>query len=66
VYKRFVATKVWRFGMTPEMCPEFLRGYDWRVIEDVGYDELAKRYLAPTGRRLTSTPIERIVFAEKA
>jgi methyltransferase (TIGR00027 family) len=66
VYKRFVATKVWLFGMTPEMCPEFLQGYGWGVIEDVGYDELAKRYLAPTGRRLTSTPIERIVFAEKA
>jgi methyltransferase (TIGR00027 family) len=64
-YKQFVATKLWRFGMAPECSPDFLRQYGWRVVEDVGYDELATRYLEPTGRRLTSTPIERMVYAEK-
>jgi O-methyltransferase involved in polyketide biosynthesis len=64
-YKRFVATEVWLFGMEPEDCVTFLRGYGWRVIEDIGYDELAGRYIEPTGRRLASTPVERIVYAEK-
>ena len=64
-HKRFVATKLWLFGLTPETCPEFLSPYGWRVIEDVSYEELGNRYLAPTGRRLTSTPVERMVYAEK-
>ena len=64
-YRRFVASKIWLFGMNPGDCPSFLRTYGWRVIEDVGYDELAEKYLAPTGRRLTSTPVERMVYAER-
>jgi len=64
-YKRFVETKVWLFGMEPEDCPAFLQAYGWRVIEDLGYDELAGRYNGLTGRSLTSTPVERMVYAEK-
>ena len=64
-YKRFVATNVWLFGMEPEECPAFLQGYGWRVIEDVGYDELASRYVDPVGRSLNSTSVERMVYAEK-
>jgi len=63
-YRRFVATKVWLFGMEPEDCPGFLTGYGWRIIEDVGYDELANRYVVP-GRGLASTGVERIVYAER-
>lgn len=62
-YQRFVASKVWMFGMEPEDCPTFLSEYGWRIIEDVGYDELANKYIGPTGRRLRSTPVERIVHA---
>jgi O-methyltransferase involved in polyketide biosynthesis len=64
-YRRFVATKVWLFGMEPKHCPSFVRCYGWRIIEDVGYDELADRYLVTAGRRLSFTPVERIVYAEK-
>jgi methyltransferase (TIGR00027 family) len=64
-YRRFVRTKLWLFGMAPEDCPGFLKGYGLRIIEDVGYDELADRYIRPTGRRLASTPVERIVYAER-
>lgn len=64
-YKRFVATKVWLFGMEPEDCAAFLEGYGWRLIEDLGCDELGTRYLGLTGRSLTSTPVERMVYAEK-
>ena len=64
-YKRFVETKIWLFGMEPEDCPGFLNDYGWRLIEDLGYDELASRYLEPTDRSLSSTQVERIVYAEK-
>ena len=64
-YRRFVASKVWLFGMEPDDCPSFLKGYGWRIIEDVGYDELAGKYIEPTGRRIASTPVERMVYAER-
>ncbi len=64
-YKRFVASKIWLFGMEPEDCHSFLKDYGWQIVEDVGYRELAERYIVPTGRRLNSTPVERMVYAEK-
>ena len=64
-YRRFVASKVWLFGMEPEGCPSFLADYGWRIINDIGYDELAEKYIIATGRRLASTPVERVVYAEK-
>ncbi|ATW24758.1 SAM-dependent methyltransferase [Candidatus Formimonas warabiya] len=64
-YKRWVANKIWIFGMEPEAWPDFLKEYGWQVIEDVGYAEMAEKYVKPTGRVLASTPIERMVFAEK-
>src|ERR1035438_2177922 len=63
-YNRFVATGVWRFGMEPEAVASFLTDYGWGLTEDVGYDDLARRYIAPR-RGLASTPVERIVYAEK-
>lgn len=64
-YKRFVASKMWHFGMEPEAAPGFLSEYGWNLIEDVGYDQLARRYLALSHRRLEATPVERMVYAEK-
>jgi methyltransferase (TIGR00027 family) len=64
-YRRFVTSKVWLFGMEPEDCRSLLMSYGWRIIEDVGYDELADKYIVPTGRRLASTPVERMVYAER-
>lgn len=65
-YKRFVIDeKIWIFGMDPGAWPDFLKEYGWQVIEDVSYGELAEIYIKPTGRILASTPIERMVYAEK-
>lgn len=64
-YKRFVTGKIWHYGIEPDKLPEFLKNYGWSVIEDRGYNELAAEYLKPTGRKLTSTPVERIVYSEK-
>ncbi len=65
IYKRFVETGTWIFGMDPEAWPQFLKEYGWRIIEDVGADDLEERYVKPTGRTFASTPIERLIFAEK-
>jgi|SRR6185437_1632953 len=65
-YRKFVvADNVWRFGMEPEAWPNFLANYGWRLTEDVGYDVLVEKYVRPTGRHLVSTPIERIIYAQK-
>jgi methyltransferase (TIGR00027 family) len=64
-YKRFVASNVWRFGMDPQAVPEFLREYGWAVMEDVGYEDLTAKYIAPTHRDFMTTPVERIVYAKK-
>ncbi|MFC7394063.1 SAM-dependent methyltransferase [Scopulibacillus cellulosilyticus] len=64
-YKRFVTNKIWIFGMEPGEWPSFLNDYGWQVIEDIGFDEIAEKYVKPTGRMLASTPIERVVYAEK-
>jgi methyltransferase (TIGR00027 family) len=65
LYKRFVAKGVWLFGMDPESMPSFLSSYGWQLKEDLPYSQLAERYVKPTGRTLSSTPVERVAYAEK-
>ena len=57
--------KSWLFGMDPSEVDDFLSAYGWCVQEHLGYDELAESYVKPTGRKLLSTPLERIVLAQK-
>jgi methyltransferase (TIGR00027 family) len=65
IYKRLVETGTWIFGMDPETWPEFLEEYGWRVIEDIGAEDLGEKYVKPTGRIFATTAIERMIFAEK-
>lgn len=66
IYKQYVVRdKLWLFGMAPEDVENFLGAYGWSVIEHLGYEGLAERYVKPTGRKLASSPIERMVYAEK-
>lgn len=66
LYKRYIQKeKLWLFGMAPERIRDFLASYGWRLIADLDYAELADRYVRPTGRSLLSTPIERVVYAQK-
>lgn len=65
VYKDYVPTQIWRFGMEPAAWPALLAEYGWRLREDVSYVELAERYVQPTGRVLAATAVERVVYAEK-
>ena len=43
----------------------FLKEYGWKIIEDVGAEDLVDKYVKPTGRIFASTAIERIISAEK-
>jgi len=65
LHERYVKSKIWLFGLDPRKVSDFLDSYGWRVTDHLGCDELVERYVKPTGRRLTSSPIERIVYAEK-
>jgi methyltransferase (TIGR00027 family) len=66
LYKRMVLKdKIFLFGIDPEDVADFLGGYGWRVLKHLGYEELAEVYVKPTGRKLESLAIERVVYAEK-
>jgi len=57
--------EIWLFGMNPEDVDGLLGEHGWGTLEHLGYEDLAGRYVEPTGRGLLSMPIERIVYAEK-
>ena len=65
LYKRFVTSGIWRFGLAPEAVGDFLREYGWREREQAGAREFAEKYVAPTGRGLRVFEVERSVLAEK-
>jgi len=66
LYKNMIQKQhSWQFGVNPDDVADLLGAYQWRVLEHLGYDELAERYVKPTGRKLLTTPLERIVYAEK-
>jgi methyltransferase (TIGR00027 family) len=66
LYKRMLQkAKSWFFGMEPEKVDDFLGVYGWCVLEHLSYEELAERYVKPTGRELLSMAIEWMVYAEK-
>lgn len=67
LYKRFrMRSQVWMFGLSPAAVAPLLAEYGWRVLEDISGPEFQTRYLAPAGRRLSTTELERTVLAEKS
>lgn len=63
--KYVIKEKSWIFGLNPEKWSEFLITYGWKVIEDTDYGILTSKYIIPFGRTLLSSPIERLIYAEK-
>jgi methyltransferase (TIGR00027 family) len=67
LYRRFVQRQpLWRFGLPPQEVATFLAGHGWRLCEQAGPDLIMQRYIEPTGRHLTTSPIEWTAYAEKA
>ena len=64
-HRKYVASHVWVSGIEPDGLEGILSGYGWRLISDLDYDELAEQYVKPTTRRLGSTGVERVAYAEK-
>jgi methyltransferase (TIGR00027 family) len=66
LYQRFVVKyRVWHWGIDPETVGGLLGEYGWTEREQVGRSEYLARYVAPTGRDLPVTEVERFVFAER-
>ena len=66
LYRRFRQRRqLWQFGLAPQEVATFLAGYGWQLAEQAGPDLIMRRYVEPTGRRLTVSPIEWSAYAEK-
>jgi O-methyltransferase involved in polyketide biosynthesis len=52
--------------MPPQEVAAFLAGDGWQLVEQAGPDLIMRRYVEPTGRQLTVSPIEWSAYAEKA
>jgi len=57
--------QLWRFGLQPEEVADFIADYGWRLLEQAGPDELSRRYVEPTGRKLKTSQLEWSAYAEK-
>jgi methyltransferase (TIGR00027 family) len=67
LYHRFVQRQqLWHFGLPPQDAATFLAGHGWQLCEQAGPDLITQRYVEPTGRQLTVSPIEWSAYAEKS
>lgn len=57
--------QLWRFGLPPDGVATFLAGHGRRLAEQAGPDLILHRYVEPTGRNLTVSPIEWSAYAGK-
>jgi methyltransferase (TIGR00027 family) len=66
LYRRFVQRqRLWHFGLSPLEVATFLAGHGWHLSEQAGPDLIMQRYVEPTGRHLTVSPIEWTAYAER-
>jgi methyltransferase (TIGR00027 family) len=66
LHRRFCRRQqLWRFGLAPDEVAAFLAGHGWRLVEQLGPDDIMARYVAPTGRDLTASQVEWSAYAEK-
>ena len=63
-YMRKKNNPLWIFGLNQEELPEYLSHYSLSLIEDIGSEEVKKRYIYPANLDLTVFEIERIAYTE--
>jgi methyltransferase (TIGR00027 family) len=67
LYRRFrQRQQLWRFGLQPGEVAAFLDGHGWRLVEQLGPDQIVQRYVEPTGRNLSGSQVEWSAYADKA
>src|ERR1700758_5552690 len=57
--------QLWHSGLQPDEVAAFIADYGWRLVEQGAPDDLARRYVAPTGRKLEASQLEWSAYAEK-
>ena len=66
LYRRFrERSQVWKFGLRPQEVSDFLAGHGWRLVDQLGPDQVRERYVHPTGRDLPTSKLEWSALAEK-
>ncbi|OBJ67684.1 SAM-dependent methyltransferase [Mycobacterium sp. 1274756.6] len=66
LYRRFRQRRqVWKFGLNPEEVADFLAGYGWQLVDQLGPQEMLERYVRPAGRDLSASQIEWVAYARK-
>jgi methyltransferase (TIGR00027 family) len=65
VQRAFVRKGMWHFGLSPDQVAPLLAEYRWTEREQVGTAEYRSRYVAPAGRELPVSEVERFVWATK-
>ncbi len=66
LYRKVVQRqRLWHFGLLPEEVSAFLDGHGWRLVEQLGPEQIMQRYVAPTGRDLTASQVEWSAYANK-
>jgi methyltransferase (TIGR00027 family) len=60
-----VKRRMWKFGLLPDEVAGFVEPYGWAVTEQLGPEEFSARYVAPSGRALPVSEIERTVHCVK-
>ncbi len=67
LYRRFrQRQQLWHFGLQPEEVSAFLDEHGWQLVEQLGPEDIVRRYVEPTGRNLTASQVEWSAYAEKA
>jgi methyltransferase (TIGR00027 family) len=66
LYRRFrQRQKLWHFGLQPEEVAAFLDRHGWRLVEQLGPEQIVQRYVEPTGRDLAASDVEWSAYAER-
>ena len=66
LYRRFRQRRqIWKTGLRPGEVRDFLAGFGWRLIEQVGPQEYLRDYVRPAGRDLAASDLEWTAYAEK-
>ncbi|WP_418002237.1 SAM-dependent methyltransferase [Mycobacterium sp. PDNC021] len=66
LYRNFrQRSQVWKFGLRPDEVGRYLDGYGWRLLDQLGPDQVRDRYVRPTGRALPTSDLEWSALAGK-
>ncbi|MEZ0049464.1 methyltransferase (TIGR00027 family) [Mycobacterium sp. MAA66] len=66
LYRMFrVNSQVWKSGFGPDEVAGYLEGYGWRLLDQMGPEQVLDRYVRPTGRALGTSDLEWSALAEK-